>query len=625
VDPRLLRLYNRELDLLRSMGAEFAEDFPKIASRLGLERFECADPYVERLLEGFGFLAARVHLRLDAEFPRFTQGLFENIYPHYLAPTPSMAVVRFEPDPSEGALSAGIEIERGTRIRSTLGRGESTTCDYHTAHPVTLWPLEVAEASYLTQSRELANVQGPPEFQKAKAALRLTLRCTGGLKFNELALGELPLYILGGRDLGHHLHEQLLGNSLGMSVGPAGSAKEWSETVLRSAIRPIGFEDEHALLPYGPRSFSGYRLLQEYFSFPQRFFFVELGGLRKAVQRCTTDELEILILLDRSNSALENAVDASHFGLFCSPVVNLFEKRTDRINITDRSHELHVVVDRTRPMDFEVHTLSSVAGYGSNQREQEFRPFYHSRDRRADSGEKAYYTVRREPRVLSSRSQRRGQRSSYIGGETFISLVDPREAPYAGDLRELGITALCTNRDLPLHMTLGHGTTDFTLDTGAPVEAIRCVAGPTKPIPTPDEGEAAWRLISHLSLNYLSLVDSSEEEGAAALRSLLMLYGSEERTDFARQIEGFLSVSSRPITKRLAMAGPATFQRGLEVTVKCDESAFEGVGVFLAGAVLAQFFARYVSINSFTETVVTSMDRGEVMRWPANIGRRLTL
>lgn len=623
MDPRLLRLYDRELAHLRGMGGEFAEQFPKIAGRLGLERFECADPYVERLLEGFAFLAARVQLRLEAEFPRFTQHLLENVYPHYLAPTPSMAVVRFEPDPTKGELSAGYEIARGTRLRSFLGRGEDTACEYRTAHSVRLWPIEIAEATYL--KGELAKVRGRPEFERARAGLRLRLRCTGGQSFDKLALAELPLYLRGEGELTPHLYEQLLGQSLGAAVGPGGPTPQWTDFLPRTSLRPLGFDDDQALLPVGLRSFQGYRLLHEFLGFPERFFFVEVSGLRRAVQQCKGSELDLLVLFDRSDPVLENAVEASHFSLFCTPAVNLFEKRSDRINLGESSHELHLVVDRTRPMDFEVHSVLSVVGYGSGQREQPFLPFYRARDRNAGREETAYFTVRREPRLVPAKREARGTRSSYIGGEVFLSLVDSREAPYASDLRELQVTALCTNRDLALQMNVGRGPSDFRLDTGAPVLATRCVAGPTRPVPSRAEGEAAWRLISHLSLNYLSLVDQDEHEGAAALRSLLSLYGDPAKPEVARRVEGVHSVSSRPIVRRLVARGPATFQRGLEVNVLCEESAFEGVGAFLAGAVLAQFFARYVSINSFTETILTTTNRGEVMRWPATIGRRLQL
>ncbi len=174
-------------------------------------------------------------------------------------------------------------------------------------------------------------------------------------------------------------------------------------------------------------------------------------------------------------------------------------------------------------------------------------------------------------------------------------------------------------------MSLGHGKTDFTLETGAPVEATRCLAGPTKPKPSHAEGEAAWRLINHLSLNYLSLADSDERSGAEALRELLSLYGQTSEEHVRKQIDGVRSVAARPITRRMPSPGPITFGRGLEVTLTCDEHEFEGTGVFMLGAVMEQFFAKYVSINSFTETVVRTLDRGEVIRWPLRTGLHPTL
>ena len=623
MDPRLLRLYDQELTLLRGMGAEFAELFPKIAGRLGMERLEVADPYVERLLEGFGFMAARVRLKIESEFPRFTQHLLENVYPHYLAPMPSMAVAQFHPDPAEGDLSAGFEIERGSRLRSVLGRGEDTACEYRTAHPVTLWPIEVSEASYVRGGP--ARLEGPREFHDARAALQIRLRSTAGLPLSQLSLSKLPLYLKGEGDVPSRLYELLLGHSLGMTARPVGGDVAWVEPIRRREIRPLGFDDDHALLPYGRRSFQGYRLLEEYFHFAERFMFVELGGLERAISRCTGTEIELHVLLDRLDNDLEAAVAAGNFELFCSPVVNLFEKRSDRINLNDRSHEHHVVADRTRPMDYEIHTIQNVTGFGSGQREQEFRPFYRARDRDVLETHRAYYTVRREPRLASSQRQRTGGRSGYIGSETYISLVDSGDAPYSSDLREMSVTALCTNRDLPILMQVGRGATDFKLDTGAPVESIRCLAGPTKPKPSRADGSEAWRLVNHLSLNHLSLVDE-EADGAAALRSLLMLYGDDQDADVTGRVGGVISVNSKPVTRRLVAGGTASFQRGLHIEIVCDETPFNGFyGVFLAGAVLAQFFARYVSINSFTETLVSSTSRGEVMRWPATPGRRLTL
>jgi len=622
MDPRLLRYYNRELQFIREMGGEFAQEFPKVAARLGMEGIECADPYVERLLEGFAFLTARVQLKLDAEFPRFTQHLLEVVYPHYLAPTPSMAVVRFEPDPTEGALVDGFTVPRGSALRTPLGKGEQTPCEYRTAQTVTLWPLEIAEAAYVTGG---AGTFGVQEVQGVRAGLRLRLRTTGGLTFDKIALDRLSLFLPGSGELPIQLYERFVANGLGVLARPAGRAPAWKEILPRSSIRPLGFGDDEALLPYGPQSFQGYRLLHEYFAFPERYHFMELRGLGPAVRRCRDSELELTVLFSRSDPFLENSIDASRFALFCAPAVNLFPRQADRIHLSEREHEYHVLPDRTRPLDLEVHHVTGAVGYGTSaDQKQEFLPFYGSRDAAAAGEHRAFYTVRREPRVLSARQRRGGTRSPYVGSEVFVSLVDGDEAPYRSELRQLAVATMCTNRDLPLHAVMGQGRTDFTLQASAPVSSVRCMAGPTKPRPSHPEGETAWRLISHLSLNYLSLADTDEKAGAASLRELLGLYATGDASA-RKQIEGVRSVACAPIHRRIPLPGPVSFGRGLEVSVTFDEGAFGGSGAFVLGAVLEQFFSRYVSINSFTETVLRSLERGEVFRWPVRLGRRPSL
>ena len=625
MDPRLLEYYNRELQHLRELGGEFAREFPKIAGRLGLEGFECADPYVERLLEGFGFLAARVQLKMDAEFPRFTQHLLEIIYPHYLAPTPSMTVVQFQPDPTEGTLEKGFVIPRGGELRSILGKGEQTPCEYRTAQDVTLWPLELVEAQYFAGREPVAQLE-PADLARVRAGIRLRLRTTlPDLPIGKLALERLELFLHGGDALPGRLYEQLLANTVLVVARPGERPAPWYEKIPGNAIRRLGFENEQALLPCPPPSFHGYRLLHEYFTFPQRYLFVEVGGLGPAVRRCVGHELEVLILLSRADPALENVVAAANFALFCTPAINLFPKRADRIHLSDQVAEHHVVADRTRPMDFEVYQVTGVTGIGAENEEQDFLPFYASYDRLSQRDQRSFYTVHRLPRRLSDRQRRHGPRSSYIGSETYLALVDADETPYRGNLRQLAVTTLCTNRDLPLHMPVGRGETDFTLASGAPVGSVRCLAGPTSPRQSPAHGDTAWRLISHLTLNYLSLADSDAHQGAVALRELLTLYGNLADAAVRKQIDGVHSIQAAPITRRAPIPGPIAFARGLEVAVTLDENAFEGVGGFILGAVLEQFFAKYASINSFTETVVKSTERGEIMRWPARIGRRHTL
>ncbi len=621
MNAKLLRYYERELAHLREVGGEFARDYPKIAGRLGLETYACADPYVERLLEGFSFLAARVQLKIDAEFPRFTNHLLELVYPHYLAPTPSMAVVQLQPDMSQGSLATGFKVPRGTALHSQLGKDEQTACEFRTAHEVNLWPIELVEARYFACGAQVAGVDlsrlGP-----VKAALRLRLRVGAGLTFSELSLDQLPLHLRGGEAMPARILEQLLAQAAGVLVMPVQEQADWHQVLPASVIRSLGYTDNEALLPSGPRSFQGYRLLQEYFAMPQRFMFVQVSGLADSVSRCASEHLDVIVLFKKLEPLLEQGLSAANFALFCTPVINLFPMRAERVHVSNQQTEYHVIPDRTRPMDFEVHQIQGVAGYGTGtETRQTFESFYRANDLHGGTTANAYYQVRRDARRLSEQQQRQGPRSSYIGSEVFLSLVDAADAPYSSDLRQLGIDTLCSNRDLVLSMPVGSGRTDFTVETGAPVHAVRCMSGPTMPAPSFAEGETAWRLVSQLSLNYLSLLDYDEGQGARALRDLLRLYCRLDDEAAHKQIEGLRSVTAKSIVRRLPVPGPITYGRGLQVSVTLDEAAFEGAGVFVLGAVLEQFFAKYVSLNAFTETLIISTARGLIMQWPARVGR----
>ncbi|QYF95728.1 type VI secretion system baseplate subunit TssF [Massilia sp. PAMC28688] len=624
MNPRFLRYYSQELQHLREGGGEFAQEFPKIAGRLGLDSFECADPYVERLLEGFSFMAARVQMKIDGEFPRFTQHLSELVYPHLLAPTPSMTVVQLQPDLSNPALLPGYEVARGSALRSVLGKGDNTACEFRTAHAVTLWPIEIAEAKFFTHGGAQAglNVQLPPA---VKAGVRLRLKSTGAA-FKDLPLDKLQLHVRGADEMPVRIYEALLGSVAGVLVAPVARPASWHRLLPKSALRPLGFADTESLLPSGKRTFRGYRLLQEYFAFPQRYQFLELAGLRDALRQCAEREIEITILLGRADAQLEKSLDASNFALHCTPAINLFQRRTDRINVSGEQLEYHVLVDRTRPMDYEVFQVESVTAYGAGPNsEQAFQPFYTAKDIGTLHQARAFFQIRREARQVSQRQRRDGPRSSYIGSEAYIAIVDAAEAPYSADLRQLGLTVSCTNRDLPLSMAVGVGKTDFILDDGAPVTAVRCLSGPSQPHPSFAEGSMAWRLLNQLSLNYLSLLDTDPQQGAVALREMLALYCHPADMNAQRQVEGVRSISSRAITRRMPSPGPITVGRGIEITVTLDDAAFEGTGAFVLGAVLSEFFAQYVSINSFTETVVRTIGRGEIMRWPSKVGVCATL
>ncbi|MEW9898553.1 type VI secretion system baseplate subunit TssF [Chitinivorax sp. PXF-14] len=621
MDPRLLRYYNQELQHLHEMGAEFAEAFPKIAGRLGMSGIEVADPYVERLLEGFAFLAARVQLRLDAEFPRFTQRLLEMIYPNFLTPTPAMLIACFEPQLAEPGLATGFPIPRDTALRAQPAKSEATGCEFRTADELRLWPLRIIQAEYFQYAPDMPVARFGLR-KPMKAGIRIKLQSTAGVTLDQLALDRLRICLSGSDEVAGKLYELIFGSAQAVVLAPGTRPWAWHELLPARCIERVGYGDDEALLPANLRSFQGYRLLQEYFAFPRRYLFFDVTGINPVLRRRGGSEFELVIPFSRHEPGLEAVVDQADFALHCVPAINLFPKRADRIHLDDAVNEHHVVPDRTRPMDFEVFAVTGVTGFGvDSDGDQPFLPFYAAYHTEG-TAHRAYYTLLREPRVPSEKQRRTGFRTSYVGSEVYLSLVDPAEAPYRGDLRQLAVSTLCTNRDLPLIMPQGTDRSDFSLDIAAPVDAIRTLKGPSRPASPLALGAVSWRFLSQLSLNYLSLMDAGPEEGAAALREMLSLYVSQPEAGTAKQVEGLLGMSVRPVTRRLPMPGPIAFGRGLEIGLQVSELAFQGGSAYLFGCVLEQLLARHASLNTFTETVLRSAERGEIGRWEPRCGSR---
>jgi len=607
---------------MREMGNEFAHHFPKVAGRLGMEGLECADPYVERLLEGFAFLTARVQLKIEEEFPKFCQHLLEMVYPDYLAPLPSMTVVQIQPDCGDTDLAEGFLIERETLLRSGLGPNMQTPCEYRTSHDVELFPVTVVAADYLSTRAALANLGIKPGRQ-VSAGVRITIEAARGVDISALKIKELPMFLGGSGTLPMALYEQILAGVCGFSIVTGSKKKDRRVYPLAADnITSYGFGSDQAMLKYRSRSFEGYRLLREYFAFPERFRFINFTGLDTVLSEAKGKSFDMVIHLSSRDTDFENIVSKGNFIPFCTPAINLFPKRADRITLNNKDYEFHVVADKSRPLDYEVLQVLSVSGYGKQADDrQQFLPFYGLKDEHIPAEHAAFFSVQRKPRLLSSKQYARGARSAYLGQEVFISLVDSNESPYATTLVQLGVDTLCSNRDLPMQIPLGQKSGDFTLEVNAPIEKIRCVAGPTRPSIQATSGDYAWRLINHLSLNFLSLVDEDPDEGAAALRELLQLY-SNGNTVGERQVNSLLSVSARAVTRRLPIPGPISFGRGLEIVLTLDETGFEAGGMYLFGSVLNEFFRKYVSINHMTETVVLTDSKTEVARWPVKAGLR---
>ena len=625
MDTRILKKYEEELAFMHEMGEEFAESYPKIAGRLGMDGVEIKDPYVERMMEGFAFLAARVQLELDLQYPVLTQHLLEIVYPHYLAPTPSTFIAQFTPDPKQGSMNDGFTLKRGTELRSPLRDGDTTACVFKTSHDVTLWPIEIEEVEYLDGRGEVV-AAGVGENRKAKAAIRLRLKGIDGARLSDLKLDELTLYMNGTGWQPWKLFEHIANDGIAVAGRSTDKRADWTYVHRFNTISETGFDPEQAMLPFPGQSFDGYRLLQEYYTLPNRFFFTRIGGLKPILQQVKGDHsVDIFILTSQSLPELKPSLAPESFDLFATPAVNLFQKRCDRVHVTGRDVDYQIVPDRTAPLDFEIYQVNSVIGISAEgQDDVDFMPFYSADDYTA-AGESytAYYTLRRRMHQRSERQRLKGSRTSYLGADTFINMVDQMQAPYGEGVEQLAIKALCTNRDLPMLLTTGKGKTDFDLPDGGPVSSVRALTPITRPRASlAVEGDSAWRLISHLSLNYLSISETDRGEPAAALRELLGIYGPLGDKTLAKQLEGIARVWTRPIVRRMADEVLSTAVRGLEINVEFDESFFEGAGIYVLGAVLNRFFAKYVAVNSFTETVIHSPDRGEIARWPAMSGKR---
>ncbi|WP_027013777.1 type VI secretion system baseplate subunit TssF [Comamonas composti] len=623
MNPRLLDYYNEELVYMRESAAEFAQQHPKVARRLGMHDVEIADPYVERLVESFCYLSARMRIKLDAEFPRFSQRLLEVTYPNYVSPTPSMAVAQLHPSATEGDLSKGFLVPKDSRFFAKIPQGEETACEFRSGQPVRLWPLEITDArlSGIPADIPALNRYLPAHVQPA-GSLRLRLRVTGEMNFSDLqGLDDLPVYLCGDEKIASHLFELLHTSALASFTAAPGHMTNNPHVVNQDALSHIGMGIDEGLLPLSWNSFHGHNLLHEYFSCPQRFYFLRLQHLAQGLRRIQGQEAEIVVLLSRASSTLQGLVDAKQFALFCTPIINLFPRRTDRIEVKSAETELHLVPDRTRPLDFEVFNVSEIHGQQQGGRESLiFRPLYQTLH--YDEGNYGrYFSLRREARLQSDSARKYGTRTPYTGTEVFVSLVDQNEAPYPESLRYLSVQAWLTNRDLP-RLVPRNGVSDLSSSDSLPVRSIGLIRPPSAPKPPFAEREQAWRLIRLLGFNHLPLADMPHREGAQALRDMLRLFITSEDVVALRQIQGLIGSQITPVTRRLPHAGPLIYGRGIECKLTVDETGFSGISPYLMGLVLEQFLSRHVAINVFTQTNLHSMQRGEIAKWPVRMGGR---
>lgn len=576
------KYYESELTYLREMGREFALVHPTTA---GLLAERGSDPDVERLLEGFAFLTARIRERVDDAVPEVVHGIAQLLLPHFLRPIPASSIIQYAPPLK--ALRAAQVVPRGTRVASRPLQG--TSCEFRTTQDVELLPVEMVDAVL-------------DETSAARPVIRLRMHTTEpgralvtrreGIRL--LLHGEQPLAASLYLWFRRYLRQLTLRSGQGTPV-----------TIGTDGVLPIGFGPNEALLPWPNFAFDGYRYLQEYFTLPAKFLFIDVKNLDRG--QLDDDTFELAFTFERP-PALPARIAAENFRLFCTPVVNLFESSADPIKRDPRVHEHLMRASGIKPAHMEIYEVNQVIGVRQGQvQRKNYQPFI-AYSHATDNRDGAYYVLRPSASPIDD------------GIDTYISIVTPRDQAPSEVEEVLSIDVLATNRSLPADLQLGEiSTTVRGVSSPAPFKNIHPVTVPARPRL---DGELHWRLLSHLGLNRTSLAS------APILRATLALYNFQREASPTAgranelRIESIRKVTSHPITRVLEGA-PV---RGVRVDIEVDEARHGTAGeAFVFGCILDELLASHVPLNSLAETQLVLHPSKVEYRWPARNGQRMIL
>ncbi|AWI81028.1 type VI secretion system ImpG/VasA family protein [Parazoarcus communis] len=593
----LLPHYERELAFLRTRGREFAERYPKIASRLMMSGEGSDDPHVERMIESFALLSARVSKRLEDSYPEFAESLLSVLYPHYLRPFPSCSIACFQNaemplDPPEG-----ITIPRGTTLKSRAVNGAE--CTFRTAWDVSTSTMHLSRACFSPVPSLPARVSLPPG---ASAMLSLDLRRTHGSgEAASSGQSTVRLYIDAAQSVTAALRDALF---LSVAATFVECDSGWRR-VSASLIEAVGFRAEEALVDYPSNVHDGYRYLTEYFAFPEKFSFFDLCLGRLPPDLLQHDELTLHFALSglhaESDAArLLQGIDTRTLRTGCVPVVNLFPKRGEPIRLSGQKTCFSVIADARRAFAYEVASIDSVhrvSQSGQGEQITEFRPFFSLRH-----GERA---IEDGNYWISSRNAQLAEKSP--GHETGIAIVESAAGVPSRQSDVLSVALTCTNRDLPTLLPVNGPGAELIPEGGLHSGPVRLLRRPTASCRFDHQRDGLWRLVSHLSLNHLSISGS----GLQAFREMLCLYDLPRTTLNGRKIDGIKGIEN--VTKTTWLNGKpfACFVRGIEVRITIDEDAFVGSGLDVFARVMDCFLGLYVHLNSFVQVVLVSSRTAE--------------
>lgn len=618
----LLPYFERELGYLNGARREFAERFPKLAGELQLLAESGKDPHIERMIQACALLNARTARKLDDDYPELTEALLGSLYPHFLRGVPPCSIVRFDaPEPKATADAAAgqpaqvagpVAIPRGTEMASLHGAG--TLCRFRTTSDVVLAPLAVAQARFDPIVESSALVRFPAG---VTSKLSITIDSTSAsYTLDQPGMASLRVFADGDASLCAALLDCLFMRSeVAYLEAPGGGA--WRELAI-VPVRMAGFGEDDALLPARPAEHPAYRLLTEYFSFPEKFNFfdIDLAALAPLLPphaRRFTLHFGIPGLHSDSNQArLLKPLSAHNLLPGCTPVINLFRQAAVPIRITHTA-ALYDVVPATNGTDgYEVYSVDSVHviktanGRGADV---EFRPCYALRHGEGLGPKDRFWFTRRNDL----------QASIAPGHELKIGFVDIDFGLGAADGCIASVETTCSNRDRAPQMAIGAPGGDLKTEGGANGLPVRMLRKPTPPQRFPAGGGMHWRLIAQLALNHHTLASLEP------FREMLTLYNLAQSNASQRQIAGVVALASSPASAWIRHPNGASLVHGTEIRMTLDEAAFAGSCVYAFAQVVNHFFGLYVHLNSFTRLVVLSSQTGKELLRCAPRNGSLTL
>lgn len=592
-DEDFLRYYFDELTYLRDAGRSFAREHKKVAARLDMPHGETSDPHVERLIESFAFLTARLQRQMRSEFPEITTALLGALYPQLVQPLPPMSIAHFDVGATIKGLTEGFPIARKTRLFAQDSSG--LTCRFQTCYHTVLWPVTVVEAVFEQAAYHGLSSGGP--------VLRIRIKAREDLLHDPKFLPSLRFFLEGPPELTGTLYEILFANTTNVLLADKNTGKPVS--LGHSALKAVGFAPEEEVLPYPPNALPGYRLLQEYLNFQQKFLFFEVDRL--ATRRCAnpaaapSDFLDLLFVLkDLPNPA--PVISARNFRLGCTPIINLFPKTTEPIRLDHFQLEYRLIADIRRESTTEIHSILGVSG-SPNPAElsRSYEPFYSFRRSSASQGSQAYWLARRV----------RADRDDVLGTDIYLSFLDRSFNPALPGDETVFAHTLCTNRWLASQLP---DRAELNIEEATPVLRIACLTKPSVPVYPPLGGASLWRLVSSLSLNSSALTGGSQ--GLDALQEILRLYSFTEHAFAHQEIEGISAMQTRKVLRRIGPDAWRGFRRGTEIELVFDTMKYKGSSALLLASVLRHFFGLYSSVNTFTQVVAKrSTIDGEWKRW----------